>query len=96
MRPFVAQAPTRGRVYPAGDLIIVGLWVDLENASWHKFIPLFYGVPSTAMLHEIQQRMAAAGLTVTITEQRARPVRIGVVVGDATGSTESQGVDSDR
>ncbi|MFN8493814.1 MAG: class I SAM-dependent methyltransferase [Caldilineaceae bacterium] len=70
-----------------GRLIIVGLWVAAESGNWRRYIPLFYGTPSEALLHHIQQRFAAAGLAVTITEQRTGSGWLGVVIGEATAVT---------
>jgi len=69
-----------------GRLIIVGLWVAAENSNWRRYIPFFYGAPSEALLNMIQQRFTAAGLAVTITEQRTGSGRLGVVIGEVTQS----------
>lgn len=65
-----------------GRLIIVGLWVAAENNNWRRYLPFFYGAPSEALLNMVHQRFAAAGLTVTITEQRNGSGRLGVVLGE--------------
>lgn len=72
-----------------GRLIIVGLWVAAEDGNWRRYIPFFYGTPSGALLRHIQQRFAAAGLKVTLTEQRTRSGRLGVVIGEITAVTPS-------
>ncbi len=70
-----------------GRLIIVGLWVAAESRNWRRYFPLFYGVPSEALLKMIEQRFTAAGLAVTITEQHTGSGRLSVVIGEVASVT---------
>jgi len=65
-----------------GRLIIVGLWVRWANPRWHRLMPFFYSQPNTTLLHQIEQRVSAAGFAVTLNEQTVGAVKIGVVVAE--------------
>jgi len=67
---------------PGGRLIIVGLWVRGDNSLWHKVMPFFYGQPDPAWLHQIEQRVSAAGFVVTRSEQKVGAIKIGVIVAE--------------
>lgn len=71
---------------PGGRLVIVGLWVELEQRWLRLLLPLFYGAPSSAFIAHCEARLRAAGLQPSFTAQRIGPMRVSVVVAERQGA----------
>jgi len=67
---------------PGGRLVIVGLWVEIEQAFLRQIVPFFYGTPSPAFVSLCESRLTTAGLKPTFTHYRTGPVAVSVVVAE--------------
>ncbi|MEZ4736661.1 MAG: class I SAM-dependent methyltransferase [Caldilineaceae bacterium] len=65
-----------------GRLVIVGLWVALEERWWSRWVLLFYGRPSPQWVEQLSARLAVAGFHPVVNERADGPVRVGVVVAE--------------
>jgi ubiquinone/menaquinone biosynthesis C-methylase UbiE len=76
----VLRAPAGQGREPAGRLVIVGLWAELENPVLRTLLPLFYGRPDAGWLRSLSAQFEALGMDVTLTDRSDGFARIGVVV----------------
>lgn len=83
-----ASAAPGGRL-AGGRLVIVGLWVALEERWWSRWAPLFYGRPSPQWVDQLSARLAAAGFRSVMSERTDGPVRVGIVVAERIGEPTS-------
>ena len=67
---------------PGGRLVILGLWVEIDQSFLRQLAPLFYGAPSPAFLSLCESRLSAAGLKPTFTCYRTGSVNVSVVVAE--------------
>jgi len=69
-------------INPGGRLVIIGLWVTLQDGSWQRRIPCFYGQPSLEAQQRLVQLLQAAGLRATLAERTVGFAQVGVVVAE--------------
>lgn len=65
-----------------GRLVIVGLWVTTTQSTWERWLPLFYGRPAQSALERLTDRLTAAGLLPTLSEQTVGPFKVGIIVAE--------------
>lgn len=65
-----------------GQLVLLGLWVDLRLGLLARWIPLFYGRPHDHVLDVMVQRVNAAGFRARWVEQGDGPFTVGVLVAE--------------
>lgn len=79
--PATTAAATVAGHSQGGRLVIVGLWV-VAQSQWQRWIPLFYGRPSTAAVARLTAIFTTAGFSPTIVEHPVGPFRVGVIVAE--------------
>ena len=67
-----------------GRLVIVGLWVTLQDARWQRRMPFFYGHPSQEAQQRLIQLLQTAGLRATLEERAVGFAQVSVVVAEHT------------
>lgn len=65
-----------------GRLVIVGLWVTTTQPAWERWLPLFYGRPTLAAIDRLADRLTAAGLSPTLSEQTVGLFKVGIIVAE--------------
>lgn len=67
--PYIVAPPTlyeAARVLrPGGRLIVMGLWVAIDQAWLMRWLPFFYGTPPAARLATYEAQLTASGFQVT-------------------------------
>ncbi len=74
--------PTPDQPGSGGQLVIVGLWVSLNNSRLGKLAPLFYGAPNEAVTNQIGQKLMQAGFSSRMIEHKIGLVSVGIIVGE--------------
>jgi ubiquinone/menaquinone biosynthesis C-methylase UbiE len=77
LRPPKPDQPRSG-----GRLVIVGLWVGLNQPLLGKLVPLFYSSPGETFTNQILQRLTQAGFSSQIINHKIGLVSVGVIVGE--------------
>lgn len=85
--PTTVMPTSTGSVLQGGRLVIVGLWVDFAQPYWRRWIPLFYGRPSTAAIDHLVTLFTTAGFSPTIVDRPVGPFRVGVIVAERSSSS---------
>lgn len=83
--PTAAVTPS-GSASQGGRLVIVGLWVDVAQSHWTRWIPLFYGRPNPAAVARLTAIFTTAGFAPTIVDCPVGPFRVGVIVAERSPS----------
>jgi SAM-dependent methyltransferase len=65
-----------------GRLVILGLWVELHLGVIGRWLPIFYGRPSTLALNAVVQRVNHVGFRARWVEQRKGLFTVGVLVAE--------------
>ncbi|MCX6049632.1 MAG: class I SAM-dependent methyltransferase [Chloroflexi bacterium] len=76
------RAPKADQFGSGGRLVIVGLWVALNQPLLGKLVPLFYSSPGEALTNQILQRLTQAGFSSRIIKHKIGLVSVGVIVGE--------------
>lgn len=71
-----------------GRLVIVGLWVTLQDGRWQRRIPFFYGQPSLEAQQRLVLLLQAAGLRATLEERTVGFAQVGIVVAERMGEND--------
>ena len=81
----VVQAKTQSSDTPGGRIVIVGLWVWLDNWMLEKALPVFYGALDQRLMQAIRQPLEAAGMDVSFCEHVDGVARVGIVQAAVRG-----------
>ena len=65
-----------------GRLVIVGLWVTTSQPAWERWLPLFYGRPTQAVLDHLVTRLTTAGFCPTLSERQVGRFNVGIIVAE--------------